>query len=128
VEIGSRVPVLGRKVSEAQKELDTFQNPGVRQVTLATDELTCNCPVTGQPDFYSLQVEYGPKDYCIESKSFKLYVWSFRSEGHFCEVLTSTILADIVEAVQPEWCRVELCQTVRGGISITACATYGQRE
>lgn len=120
---------LGKPVREPRKKLEVFPKPPhVEIVTLETDEVTSLCPVTGQPDFETVIVEYAPDKYCIESKSFKLYLWSFREEGIFCESLADTIAKDIYEACQPHWCKVTVIQKPRGGIKITASALYGEKQ
>jgi 7-cyano-7-deazaguanine reductase len=88
-------------------------------VTLETDEFTCLCPKTGQPDFASIRVEYVPDQTVIESKSFKLYLWSYRNEGAFHEHVINTILDDLVKTLNPHWCKVTGVFNVRGGIGIT---------
>lgn len=102
--------------------LETFANPGVSHVELRSDELTAMCPVTGQPDYYVARIEYWPDALCIESKSLKLYLMGFRSEGVFCEALAVKIRDDVAEALglPGEKVRVVLEQKSRGGITITA--------
>ena len=122
---------LGHKSTQPSKNLETFERPaGVTQVTMASDELTSMCPVTGQPDFSQVEIEYEPDRFCIESKSLKLYFWSFRDEGIFCEALASRIARDVMQAAQPFRCRVTIRQSVRGGITIKAVAdlTRDQHE
>src|SRR6266446_10608100 len=104
--------------------LETFANPGVSHVEMTSDELIAVCPVTGQPDLYVATIEYWPGDLCIESKSLKLYLSTYRNEGHFCEALAVKIRDDAAEAVElpPEKVRVTLRQKSRGGIAITATA------
>src|SRR6266566_6729397 len=91
---------LGHPGSEHYGGLETFANPGVAQVEMTSDELTAVCPVTGQPDLYVATIEYWPGDLCIESKSLKLYLSSYRNEGHFCEALAVKIRDDAAEAVE----------------------------
>jgi 7-cyano-7-deazaguanine reductase len=113
--------LLGRK-AEPGKKLEAFPNHNPQRyyrVTLETDEFTCLCPMTGQPDFASLRVEYVPDKSVIESKSFKLYLWSYRNEGAFHEHVVNTILDDLVKALDPHWCKVTGTFNVRGGIGIT---------
>lgn len=122
--------LLGRK-AEPSKRLETFPNhhPGRDYVVrLESDEFTCVCPATGQPDFAHLTVEYVPDQRILESKSFKLYLWSYRNEGVFHEHVTNQILDDLVATLQPRWCRVEAAFGVRGGIAITVEAEYGTRR
>jgi len=113
---------LGHPGSDHYAGLETFANPGVSQVEMTSDELTAICPVTGQPDLYVATIEFWPRDLCIESKSLKLYLSSFRNEGHFCEALAVRIRDDIagVLELQPDKVRVTLTQKARGGITITA--------
>ena len=85
-----------------------------------TDELTSICPITGQPDFGDLTIEYEPNKLCLESKSLKLYLWTFREEGHFCEALASEIAQKIFDTLKPKWVRVTNEQSKRGGIETTA--------
>lgn len=117
---------LGQPTTGPSKELETFPTPdAVTQVRFDCHELTSFCPVTNQPDFSQVVIEYGPKEKCIESKSLKLYLWSFREEPLFGEQLASQISADIFKAVEPHWVRVELVQNIRGGMQLTAVAERG---
>ena len=113
---------LGRPGSEAFAGIETFPNPGVSHVEMTSDELTAVCPVTGQPDMYVATLEYWPGPLCIESKSLKLYLSSFRDEGHFAEALAVKIRDDAAEALKlpADKVRVTLRQKSRGGITITA--------
>ena len=87
-------------------------------VEFTTNELTATCPITGQPDFYELKLSYRPKEALIESKSLKLYLWSFRERGVFAEDLAATLLKDLVAACDPAEMTVDLTQQVRGGLQI----------
>jgi 7-cyano-7-deazaguanine reductase len=80
--------------------------------------LTALCPITGQPDFYELKLDYRPKGSLIESKSLKLYLWGFRDKGIFAEDLAATLLKDLVAACEPEEMTIDLTQQVRGGLQI----------
>jgi 7-cyano-7-deazaguanine reductase len=115
---------LGHPGSERYAGLETFANPGVSRVEMRSDELTAVCPVTSQPDLYVASIEYWPEALCLESKSLKLYLSSFRNEGAFCEALAVRMRDDIAEALQlpPDKVRVTLEQKARGGITITAMA------
>jgi 7-cyano-7-deazaguanine reductase len=114
---------LGRQVREPRRTLETFPAPAyVESITLSSDEVTSLCPITGQPDWETITIEYQPDTRCIESKSLKLYFWSFREEGAFCEALAARVASDVFEAAQPKWCKVTVQQKPRGGISITAVA------
>lgn len=112
--------ILGQK-AEPSKKLEAFPNraPGrYYLVTLETDEFTCLCPMTGQPDFATIKVQYVPDLKVIESKSFKLYLWSYRNEGAFHEHVVNKILDDLVEILDPHWCKVTGTFNIRGGIGI----------
>ena len=87
-----------------------------------TDELTSVCPVTGQPDFSTLTIEYQPGPRCVESKSLKLYLWSFRDRAVFAEALAVEIATEVQRAVEPQWVKVVVAQHVRGGITTEATA------
>ncbi len=119
--------LLGQGATQPQRKLETFPNrhPNRRYtVRLETNEFTAVCPITGQPDFAKLIIEYIPNERVVESKSFKLYIWSFRNEGIFHEHVTNVILDDLVEALDPHWCRVVGEFSVRGGIAITITAEH----
>jgi 7-cyano-7-deazaguanine reductase len=119
----SNFKVLGKTIREPERCLDIFPAPpGITKVVLESDEVTSLCPVTGQPDWETVVIEFAPDQYCIESKSLKLYLWSFRNEGIFCEALAAGIAYDIYQACQPYWCMVTVTQKPRGGIKITATA------
>jgi 7-cyano-7-deazaguanine reductase len=113
---------LGHAGSEHYAGLETFENPGVSYVEMTSDELTAVCPVTGQPDLYVASIEYWPQALCLESKSLKLYLSTFRNEGAFCEALAVRIRDAVAEALDlpSDKVRVTLEQKARGGITITA--------
>ncbi len=115
---------LGHAGSGHYAGLETFPNPGVSRVELTSDELTAVCPITGQPDMYVVTIDCEPDGLCIESKSLKLYLAAFRSQGAFCEALTVQIRDDAAAAlaVPPDRVRVTLRQKPRGGITIVASA------
>ncbi len=118
--------ILGGK-AEPGKNLETFPNhhPGRDYVvTLRTNEFTCLCPMTGQPDFARITIEYIPDTLLVESKALKIYLASFRNEGAFHEHVTNVILDDLVQAMAPRWCKVSAEFAVRGGIAITVNAEY----
>jgi 7-cyano-7-deazaguanine reductase len=121
--------LLGEKIRPVRK-LETFPNHHSRDytVTLSTDEFTCVCPKTGQPDFASITIQYIPHRKIVESKSLKLYLWSFRNEGVFHEHVTNIILEDLVAALHPRWCRVSAEFAVRGGIAIKVEAEYQNKK
>ena len=114
------------KTAKPLRKLETFPNHTKRDytVTLTTDEFTCVCPMTGQPDFARIQIQYIPDKKIVESKSLKLYFWSFRNEGVFHEHVTNIILDDLVAALKPRWCKVTAQFVVRGGIAITVDTEY----
>ncbi|NLK51168.1 MAG: preQ(1) synthase, partial [Syntrophomonadaceae bacterium] len=98
---------LGKKVSHPVRKLEVFSKPtGVTTIKMDSDEVTSLCPVTGQPDWETVEIEYAPDQYCLESKSLKLYLWTFRQEGVFCEALASQIAQDVYQSAQPFWCKV----------------------
>src|SRR3954447_14337648 len=114
---------LGHPVTKPSRTLETFPAPKhVTVVTFTSNELTTFCPVTHQPDFSTIKIEYRPRHKCIESKSLKLYLWSFRDDAAFCEALSAQVAQDIYTATEPRWCRVTITQNVRGGIVIEAVA------
>ena len=122
---------LGHKTRAPSRALETFPNraPGRDYVvSLSTDEFTCLCPVTGQPDFATIRVQYVPDKKIVESKSLKLYFWSFRGEGVFHEHVTNRILDDLVAALSPRWCRVTGRFAVRGGIGIRVIAEHNAQN
>ena len=114
------------RAAKPLRKLETFPNRAARDytVTLSTDEFTCVCPMTGQPDFAKIKIQYIPGKKIVESKSLKLYFWSFRNGGVFHEHVTNIILDDLVAALAPRWCRVTAEFAVRGGIAITVEAEY----
>jgi 7-cyano-7-deazaguanine reductase len=114
---------LGHKVNGPSKQLDTFEKPAnVQTVKFESDEFTSYCPVTHQPDFNKVVIEFGPENLCIESKSLKLYLWSFRDEAVFAEGLASVIADDVFAAIQPLWCKITLIQNIRGGLQLSVVA------
>jgi 7-cyano-7-deazaguanine reductase len=105
--------------SQPSKQLETFRNPKPGRdytIRMRIPEFSCLCPKTGQPDFATLYLEYVPDRTCVELKSLKLYVWSFRDEGHFHEDVTNRMLDDLVRATQPRFMRLTAVFNVRGGI------------
>ncbi|HOF77342.1 MAG TPA: preQ(1) synthase [Smithellaceae bacterium] len=122
----SGLTLLG-KPTKPSKKLEVFPNRHPRReyvVVLQTDEFTCICPKTGQPDFAKIKIEYIPDKKILESKSLKLYLWSFRNQGVFHEHVTNIILDDLVAVLQPRWCKVSAQFAVRGGIGIAIDAEY----
>jgi 7-cyano-7-deazaguanine reductase len=116
-------------LTQPSRELETFANPKPDRdytIRLRVPEFTCLCPKTGQPDFATVHIEYVPAEQCIELKSLKLYMWSYRHEGAFHEVITNQILDDLVNACQPRFMRVTAEFYVRGGIYTTVIAEQQQ--
>ena len=113
---------LGHAGSSHYAGIETFPNPGVSRVELTSDELTAVCPITGQPDMYVVTIDYESDALCIESKSLKLYLAAFRSQGAFCEALAVQIRADTAAALAlpADRVRVTLRQKPHGGITIVA--------
>lgn len=116
--------VLGRTVRHAIDHLECFDAPEhVTTVRLTSKEVTSICPVTEQPDLSTLVIEYRPDRRCIESKSLKLYLWSFRDRKVFCEALAAEVAEEVVRAVDPHEVTITVTQQPRGGIVIEATAT-----
>ncbi len=114
--------------SKPSKKIEVIPNPARRhnyEVCVECPEFTCLCPRTGQPDFAVITVRYVPRELCIELKSLKLYLWSFRNEGMFHETAVNQILDDLAAAAKPLWMRVEGAFNVRGGLYTTVSAEYG---
>ncbi len=113
--------------TQPSKQLQTFDNPNPeRDYTIRIDvpEFTCLCPVTGQPDFATITIEYIADKLCVELKSLKLYAWSFRDEGAFHEAVTNRILSDLVGILNPRYMRINAEFNVRGGIYTTVVAEH----
>ncbi len=111
------------------KQLDTFPNPKRERnyhITFDCPEFTCLCPITGQPDFATILIDYVPDALCVELKSLKLYLWSYRNEGAFHEAVTNQICDDIVAAIGPRSITVTGKFWVRGGISTTVTVTHAR--
>ncbi len=109
------------------RELETFNNPRPDRdytIRIRIPEFTCLCPKTGQPDFATIRLEYVPDQLCIELKSLKLYIWSYRDEGAFHEAVTNQMLSDFVAAADPRFMRVTAEFNVRGGIYTTVVAEH----
>ncbi len=119
-----------RKVTQPSRDLETFQSPRPGrpfEIRFETEEFTCLCPMTGQPDFAHLTISYMPDQLCVESKSLKLYLWSYRDLGAFHEAVTNQILDDLVAALAPTWMRIEGDFLIRGGIRTVVVAEHGAR-
>jgi 7-cyano-7-deazaguanine reductase len=113
--------------SQPSRNLETFTNPQSGRdyhIHMEIPEFTCLCPKTGQPDFATLVLDYIADEKCVELKSLKLYIWSFRNEGHFHEDVTNRILDDLVAALQPRFMRLTAKFNVRGGIFTNVVAEH----
>jgi 7-cyano-7-deazaguanine reductase len=115
--------VLGHTVRHAIEHVEVFPAPAnVTTVRLTTDELASMCPVTEQPDLAHVVIEYAPAQWCIESKSLKLYLWGFRDRSVFAEGLAAEIAGEVMTTAKPQWVTVTLTQRPRGGIEVQAVA------
>ena len=113
--------------SQPARTLETFANPTPLRdyrIHMEIPEFTCLCPKTGQPDFATLVLDYVPDALCVELKSLKLYIWSYRNEGAFHEAVTNRILDDLVAATRPRYMRLTARFYVRGGIFTTIAAQH----
>lgn len=109
-----------RMSTRPSKSLETFPNPNPHrdyEIAFEAPEFTCLCPMTGQPDFATIRIRYVPDAKCVELKSLKLYLWSYRDEGAFHEAVTNRIADDLIQAIDPRYLMVEGDFYVRGGIS-----------
>lgn len=119
--------LLGKEKSAPGRTLEAFPNHHPERdytVTLLSEEFTCVCPLTGQPDFAKVKIQYVPDALILESKSLKLYLHSFRNEGTFHEHVVNVILDDIVRVLAPRWCKITADFAVRGGIGISVDAEF----
>jgi len=117
--------------TKPEKTLDTFPNPNPERdymIQFECPEFTCLCPRTGQPDFATIRIEYVPDKFCVELKSLKLYLWSYRNEGAFHEAVTNKILDDLVQTVKPRRLKVVGDFFVRGGIHTVVTAAFRWKE
>ena len=113
--------------STPSKILEVFDNPNPERdyvIRIDMPEFTCLCPMTGQPDFAILNLEYIADERCVELKALKNYIWSFRDEGCFHEAVTNQILNDLVDALEPRFIRLEAIFNVRGGIYTTVVVEH----
>jgi 7-cyano-7-deazaguanine reductase len=113
--------------SHPSKDLHTFPNPNPErdyEINISTPEFTCLCPVTGQPDFATVRIVYVPDALCVELKSLKLYLWSYRNDGAFHEAVTNKILTDLVEKLAPRRMVVTADFAVRGGLHTVVTARH----
>jgi 7-cyano-7-deazaguanine reductase len=116
-------------MTEPSTSLETFANPAPERdytIRMTIPEFSCLCPKTGQPDFATLKLDYVPDERCIELKSLKLYIWSFRNRGAFHEAVTNEILGHLVAATAPRFMRLLAEFNVRGGIYTTVTAEHRQ--
>ena len=115
--------------TQPSQELELFPNTQPERdytIRISIPEFTCLCPKTGQPDFATLLLEYIPDQQCVELKSLKMYVWSYRNQGAFHEAVTNKILDDLVSAAAPRFMRLSAVFNVRGGIGTTVIAEHRQ--
>jgi 7-cyano-7-deazaguanine reductase len=118
--------VLGNTVRHAIEHVEVFPAPAnVTLVTFTNDELNSMCPVTQQPDLSHVVIQYVPDQWCIESKSLKLYLWSFRDRAVFAEALAAEIAGEVMHSAKPKHVKVTLTQRPRGGIEVQAIAELG---
>jgi len=113
--------------TQASKNLEIFDNPQLvtdYTIKIKVPEFTCLCPKTGQPDFATIHIHYVPGQHCVELKSLKLYMWSFREEGKFHEAVTNEILQNLVDACSPKYMKVTAEFYVRGGIYTDVVTEY----
>lgn len=113
--------------TQPSKHLETFPNPQPERdysIRIRIPEFTCLCPKTGQPDFAELTLEYVPDRSCVELKSLKLYIWSFRDQGAFHEAVANEILGDLAQALAPRFMRLTAAFNVRGGIYTSVVAEH----
>ncbi len=111
----------------ANSQIETFSNPNQERdytIHIRIPEFTCLCPKTGQPDFATLFLDYVPQELCIELKSLKNYIWSYRNEGAFHEAVTNQILNDLVQICKPNFMRLRAEFNVRGGIYTTVAVEH----
>jgi 7-cyano-7-deazaguanine reductase len=119
---------LGRRSPQPIEKVDLIPwSGGDIEISLECDEFSSLCPVTGQPDFGSLNIRYRPRRHLVESKSLKLYLWHFRNEGVFNEELVARVADDLSRQIRPQWLEVEGKFNSRGGIAISARVERGRR-
>lgn len=113
--------VLGHTVRHPIDHVEVFPAPAnVTTVRFTTDEVSSMCPVTQQPDLSNVVIEYAPHEWCVESKSLKLYLWGFRDREVFAEALAAEIAGEVMTTAKPAWVTVTLTQRPRGGIEVQA--------
>jgi len=114
-------------INKPSKKLEIFDNPKLDRdynIKITLPEFTCLCPKTGQPDYAKLFLDYVPNKKCIELKSLKMYIWSFRDEGVFHEAITNQILDDLVNVTSPKYMKLKAVFNVRGGVYTTVVCDY----
>ena len=114
---------------QPSKKIEIFKNPYPRRdytINIECPEFTCLCPKTGQPDFAEIRIRYIPDEFCVELKSLKLYLWSYRNEGAFHEKVTNEILDDLVKATKPRRMEIDADFNVRGGIHTVISVNYSK--
>ena len=119
-----------KPTTRPSKQLDVFPNPAPHRdfhIHMQIPEFTCLCPLSGQPDFATLTLDYVPEKKCVELKSLKLYMWSYRNEGAFHEKVTNQILDDVVRAINPRFARLTAKWYVRGGIFTNVVAEHRKK-
>ncbi len=117
--------------SKPSKDLETFPNPNRErdyEIAFEAPEFTCLCPMTGQPDFATIRIRYTPDERCVELKSLKLYLWSFRNEGAFHEAVTNRIANDLIALLDPRFLEIEGDFYVRGGIRTVVKVTHSKDQ
>ncbi len=122
---------LGEGRTFPTRQLDAFDNPAPDldyTIVLEIPEFTCLCPISGQPDFARFTIEYRPNQKCVETKSLKLYMWSFRNEGAFHEAVTNSILRDLVKVLEPRWIKITGVFNARGGITPTVISQWEKEK
>jgi 7-cyano-7-deazaguanine reductase len=131
----ARLALLGRSearvpASPAEATLETFPNPARRdyRIHFETSDFTSLCPVTGQADFAKIEIDYIPDKLCVESKSLKFYLASFRNERAFNEAITNRILDDFVRACEPRQVNITAAFSARGGIALTVTASFPEQR
>jgi 7-cyano-7-deazaguanine reductase len=123
-------PVPATPPSAPSKDLQVFANPAPKRdyaIQFQIPEFTCNCPLTGQPDFAHFTIDMVADKLCVELKSLKMYMWSYRNEGAFHEKVTNDIVDDIVKATNPRFVRLTAKWYVRGGIYTNVVAEYRKK-
>lgn len=111
-----------RTATKPSRTMETFPNPNRNrdyEIEISYPEFTCNCPITGQPDFAKIEISYVPDNVCVELKSLRNYLWTYRNKGAFHEAVTNTIADDLIKLMQPRWLLVEAEFQKRGGLGTT---------